>query len=90
MIIKYDILEFVPNIGSIIVKLYFDEVPDGLVYNVDLPIVDGQYPEQHELHDIIKQFEPTGQLERIADLNRAQVPEYLDKLIYRPFEKVNN
>ena len=89
MIIKYDILEFVPNIGSIIVKWYCDEVPDGLVYNVDLPIVDGQYPEQHELHDIIKQFEPTGQLERIADLNRAQVPEYLDKLIYKPFEKVN-
>jgi len=89
MNIKYDILEFIPYSGTIVVKWHCDEVPNGLVYNVDLPIVDGQYPEQHELDNIIKQFEPTGQLERIADLNRAQVPEYLEKLIYNPFEKIN-
>lgn len=89
MNIKYEILEFITNTGTIIVKWYCDEVPYGIVYNVDLPIIDGRYPEEHELPDIIKKFEPTGQLERIASLNKAEIPEYLDKLIYRPFEKVN-
>ena len=89
MNIKYDILEFIPNTGSIAVKWYCDEVPYGLVYNVDLPIIDGHYPQEHELDGIINRFEPTGQLERIAELNKAQVPEYLEKLIYNPFEKVN-
>jgi hypothetical protein len=88
MNIKYDILEFIPHTGAIVVKWYCDEVPHGLVYNVDLPITDGQYPQQEELDSIIKKFEPTGQLERIADLIKAKVPEYLDKLVYRPFEKV--
>lgn len=87
MNIKYDILEFLPHIGAIGVKWYCDEVPYGLVYNVDLPIVNGKYPESHELYDIIKKFEPTGQLERIANLNKVQVPEYLEKLIYKPLEK---
>jgi hypothetical protein len=89
MNIKYDILEFIPNTGTIVVKWYSDEVPYGLVYNVDLPIIDDSYPELHELDNIIKQFQPTGQLERIAALRNAQVPEYLEKLIYNPFEKVN-
>lgn len=90
MNIKYDILEFIPHIGTIVVKWYCDEVPQGLVYNVDLPINNGSYPKFEELSGIIKQFEPTGQLERIAALRNAQVPEYLEKLIYNPFEKVNN
>jgi hypothetical protein len=89
MNIKYDILEFVPHTGAIAVKWYSDEVPYGLVYNVDLPIVNGNYPALEELDNIIKNFEPRGQLERIAALNQAKIPEYLDKLIYRPFEKVN-
>lgn len=87
MNIKYDILEFIPHIGTIVVKWYCDEVPQGLVYNVDLPIINGSYPKFEELSDIIKQFEPTGQLERIAALSTAKIPEYLDKLIYRPYEK---
>lgn len=84
MNIKYDILEFIPRTGTIIVKWYCDEVPYGLVYNVDLPITHGRYPELYELDDVIKKFEPTGQLERIADVNKVQVPEYLEKLIYKP------
>lgn len=87
MNIKYDILEFVPNTGAIVVKWYCDEVPYGLIYNVDLPIVYGFYPTEFELDAIIKKFEPTGQLERIAALRNAQVPEYLEKLIYKPPKK---
>jgi hypothetical protein len=89
MNIKYDILEFIPYTGTIVVKWYCDEVPEGLVYSVDLPIIDDSYPKLDELSGIIKQFEPTGQLERIAAARNARVPEYLEKLIYIPFEKVN-
>jgi hypothetical protein len=88
MNIKYDILEFVPHIGCIVVKWYCDEVPQGLVYNVDLPIIDGHYPHYEELDEIINRFTPVGQLERIAALSKVKIPEYLDKLIYRPYEKV--
>lgn len=89
MNINYEIIDFLPNTGSIVVRWYCDELPDGLIYNVDLPILYGQYPEFDQLDSIIKRFEPTGQIERIVQLKNTPVPEYLHKLVRKPFEKVN-
>jgi len=86
MNVKYDIIEFIPYSGTIVVKWYCDELPDGLVYAVDLPIVDNSYPKLDELGGIIKQFEPTGQLERAIQIRNVTIPEELKCYIQKPPE----
>ena len=41
--VKYEIQSFNPNNGSLTIKYYTDEVANGLMYNIDVPIVDGNF-----------------------------------------------
>lgn len=82
MNLQYKILCFYPENGSIEVNYYCDEFPDGITYNIDLPIVDNKYPTLDEIYALILHMKPTGQLQRLLDLKNAIVPDYLAKLRY--------
>ncbi len=77
MNIKTEIISFSSDTGSLCVKYFSDELPDGLVYNIDIPLKDGVYPSKDEIDGLIKHMTPTGQLERIAALKKLSVPDYL-------------
>lgn len=77
MNIQHTILQFTSATGSIVVKYFCNELPDGLVYNIDLPITDGQYPTEAEMLALIEAYKPTGQIKRITDVAAATPPQYL-------------
>lgn len=81
MDIEYDILEFNPNTGSILVKYACSEFLDGLVYNIDLPLENSTYPSQEEITALIKKMEPTEQLKRLVAVKTATIPTYLAEKI---------
>ena len=77
MNIQHKILSFHPETGSILVNYYCDEIPDGLSYNIDIPVVNGSFVGQDEIDKLIEAFKPTGQLMRLAEIKLAEVPEHL-------------
>lgn len=84
MDIKYKILSFEPKTGSMQVNYYSDEVPEGLTYAIDIPVQDGQFASQDLVDNLIKTFEPRGQLIRIAEVSGALVPDHLSQYIQTP------
>lgn len=86
MEINHEILRFYPESGSLEVKYTTDFLPEGLIYNIDVPIVDNKYPTPDELEKLIIGYRPIWQLERINALKSAQIPKHLmtyivDKII---------
>lgn len=77
MEIKHEIMSFNQDTLSIVVRYYTDEVPDGLSYNIDIPIENGQLASKEVIDSLIEAFKPVGQLERIAIANTITVPEFL-------------
>jgi hypothetical protein len=78
MDIQHEIISFDPNSGSIMVRYYTNAYPKGLVFNIDLHAVDGQYPSYDAILDLINHMAPKGQLERAAAIAAAPVPYYLE------------
>lgn len=60
--------------GSLLIKFYTDGYRDGLIYNVDIPIENGQFVSGDALDAHIMSFAPYGQLERLAFLNANETP----------------
>lgn len=84
MEIKSEILNFYPETGSLEVKYYCDEVPEGLVFAIDLPIENGQWISEEELDSFIKFMCPISQIERLAHIRNTPVPQYLlNKIVNR-------
>ncbi len=81
MDIKHEILDFEPSIGGILVRYYTDNFPSGFTYNIDLPVVDGKYPTEEEIQEIIKHYEPRGQIERALAIESTSVPASLLNLV---------
>lgn len=77
MNIQNEILNFDEASGTILVRYFTSDFPEGFAYNIDLPIVDGQYPSEEELQELVRVYEPRGQLERIVAVKTATVPENL-------------
>lgn len=77
MNIEYKILCFYPETGSITVNYYCDELPDGLTYNIDLPFNNKKFPDQQSIDELIIAMKPTGQMQRIIDLQQATTPDNL-------------
>ena len=83
--IKHEIISFNSLNGSIQVKYFSNEVPEGLVYNIDLPIENGEFSSEQEINQLIELYKPTVQLERLAAIKIAQIPQYLlDKVLSTP------
>ena len=72
-----EILGFNRNTGSLTVRFFTADYPEGLVYNVDVPIVDGAYISGPALDELIDSFSPYGQIEYILNARKAQVPDAL-------------
>lgn len=64
----YKIIGFDASIGSATVNFFTPEYPDGLSYNVDVPVVDGAYISGDALRYHIMAFAPYGQIARLVDL----------------------
>jgi hypothetical protein len=81
MEIKYKIINFDGLSGSVQVLYYTDDFPDGLIFNVDIPIVDGNYVSKEELLNLIELMKPKGQLERVSILPSISTPDYVSDLV---------
>lgn len=81
MIISHEIKSFNPKTGSLEVRYFSDEVPNGLTYNIDIPLENGVFIGQEKINELIDAMKPVGQLERVATLASAPVPPELAALI---------
>ena len=82
MNIQYEILNFDPVNGSVLVRYFNDD--SELVYNVDVPIENGSYVSELELRQLIVQMQPTFQLSRTSAIKNLETPEYLKAYIRNP------
>jgi hypothetical protein len=85
--VQYEILYFDPVTGTVSVRYYCEDNPEGLVYAIDVPIVDEQYASEEELIQLIELMKPTGQLHRITVAKLVEIPQYLQDLIPPPIEE---
>lgn len=83
MEIKHDIVSFNPDTGSIEVHYYSDSFPGGVVFNIDLPITDGQYPSNEEIEALIQHHNPVGQIVRAVTLQGVEPPASLLSMVKR-------
>lgn len=81
MYIQHKILSFDDRAGSILVEYFCDELPEGFIYSIDLPIENNQFPTQEQIENLINHFKPVSQIERMINIKNIFVPEYLSKLI---------
>jgi len=81
MEIKHEIVNFNISTGSLTVKYYTDDFPQGLTYNIDVPIVDGKFVGKEEIDTMIEFAKPKGQLERMVVTTKIEPPDYLKQYI---------
>lgn len=84
MNIQHEILAFYTNSGSIEVKYFCDEVPEGLIYTIDVPIENGQFVSQESIEALIENFKPIGQLQRIADIKSMTSSTSISAVVIEP------
>lgn len=65
---QYEIKAFNKQTGSALVRFWTEAYPDGLTYNIDIPVVSGAYLSGGALEDHIQSFAPTGQIARLVEL----------------------
>lgn len=84
MHIQYSIVEFNKDTGSVLVKYFCDELPEGVTYNVDIPVINGQLAPQADVDALILALQPTAQIERLVALKTAEIPGFLAEKIPAP------
>ena len=65
---EFRVLSFDTKTGSLLVNFFTDVYPDGLTYNVDVPVENGAYLSGEALRSHIMSFAPYGQIERLVAL----------------------
>ena len=63
------------------VKYYTDDFPQGLEYNIDVPIIDGKFVGKDEIDAMIEFAKPKGQLERMVVTTKIEPPDFLKQYI---------
>ena len=71
MAVEYEVLSVNPTTGSLCVKYFSEEIPDGFTFNVDIPLVNDEFVGQEELEKFLKAMTPTSQFDRIAKLSKG-------------------
>lgn len=74
MEIQYELLEFYPETGSIQVRFYNDDLPQGVMFSISLPIGGGRYPQGADLDRVIRNHVPTDIFERARTLKAIAPP----------------
>lgn len=64
---QYEIKAFDKQSGSALVRFWTEAYPDGLTYNVDVPIEGGAYVTGAALDAYIQAFAPHGQISRLVE-----------------------
>lgn len=90
MNIQHEIISFHPATGSMLVRWFCDEVPDGLAYNVDIPLENGAFIGPEKIEALIEAVKPVGQLERLAALATVEIPPELAAYIPAPAPVVDD
>jgi hypothetical protein len=80
MDIKHEIVSFESASGSIVVRYWTDQFPDGLTYSIDLPVENGAFPSETRIHELIEAHSPVGQIRRFVEARTADVPTFLRDL----------
>lgn len=73
---QYKIMNFDATTGSLIVKFYTEELPEGPQYAIALPIVDGEYISADALHMHIMSFAPYEHIARLVAVKAATPPVF--------------
>jgi hypothetical protein len=73
MEIKYKIVAFHQQTGSVQVEYFNENLPEGVVFSINLPLVDGEYPQGKALEEFIQSYAPHDIFER-AGMLREQAP----------------
>jgi hypothetical protein len=81
MDIQHEIISFYPTTGSMVIRYFSEEVPDGLFYNIDIPLENGTFIGKERIDALIEVMKPVGQLERIAALKTVEIPSVLAAFI---------
>ena len=90
MSIQHEIVSFNPTTGSILVRYFTETVPEGLCYNIDIPLENGTFINQEQIAELIEHMKPVGQLERMAAVKSATIPEELVQFIPAPISNIND
>ncbi len=77
MDIEYEIVSFFPETGSMLVRYFCEEAPDGIAYNIDIPIENHTYPPKEDIVKLIEVMKPAWQLTRSTQLKGAVPPSWL-------------
>lgn len=88
MNIQHEIISFHAPTGSMLVRYYSEEVPEGLHYNIDIPLENGAFVGQEQINALIEAMKPVGQLERIFELQTVEIPAALAALIPQQVEQI--
>lgn len=89
MTIQHEILSFDPLTGSVLVKFTSSEYPEGLTYNIDLPVEEGKFPDAERINEIINFNAPKAQIERLGAIKTAEIPAFLSEKIPSPIVETN-
>lgn len=68
---QFKILSFHRQSGSIQIKYFNDLLPDGIIYALTLPLIEGKLPQGDALEQFILSFVPHDAFKRAAELKNA-------------------
>lgn len=80
---NYEIKSFNRITGSALVRFWTNAFPDGLSYNVDIPLVNGAYITGVALEAHIQSFAPVGQIARLVEAASAD-SSLVEALVVQP------
>lgn len=80
MKIDYQIVSFHKPTASIQVKYFNDDLPTGVMFSLNLPVVEGRLPQGQALEDFVLRQAPLDMFERAAALRQATAPAELEGL----------
>lgn len=74
MTISYEIVGFHQSTGSAQVRFHNDDLPEGVVFSINLPVTEGRYPQGDALDSLIRSYAPVDIFERAAQLKSVPPP----------------
>lgn len=80
MKIEYQIVSFHKPTASIQVRYFNDDLPSGVMFSLNLPVVEGRLPQGQALEDFVMQHAPLQIFESAQALREASLPSEFDGL----------
>ena len=68
---QYQITHFQESTGTVSVRFWTEQYPDGLSFSIDIPLVNGEYITGEALNNHIMSFAPYEQIKRFVEAKNA-------------------